>query len=276
MISAAVGFQCPDCVREGARQTRQNEGPFGGQRSRNPALTSIVLIGLNAVVWLAITLTGAGSSALVRLLALVPLGRCWSAAQPSAFYPDAATAAICHTLGSEGVWEPGALGGAWWQLITSGFTHVEILHIGMNMLALWFLGPPLEHALGRGRFLALYFISLLAGSAAVVWLSPATSLTLGASGAIFGLIGALLVLTKKVGGDMRTVLIWLGINVAITFIGGTGISWQGHLGGLVGGLIASAIIMFAPRQNRTAHQVAGLVALGLAIVAALVARAFIG
>ncbi len=275
MISASVGFQCPECVRQGARETRQNEGPFGGERSKNPALTSIVLIGINVAVWLAITLTGGNNSMLVRLLALAPDGRCWSVAQPGAFYPDATTAALCQLVGGDGLWQPGALSGAWWQLITSGFTHVEILHIGMNMLALWFLGPPLEQALGRARFLAVYFISLLAGSASVLWFADPNTFTLGASGAIFGLIGALLVLTIKVGGDVRTVLIWLGINVAYTFIG-SGISWQGHLGGLVGGLAASAIIAFAPRQNRTTTQWAGLAALGAAVVAMIGARMFLG
>lgn len=275
MISASVGFQCPECVRQGARETRQNEGPFGGERSKNPALTSIVLIGINVAVWLAITLTGGNSSILVRLLALVPDGRCWSVAQPGAFYPGASTSTMCQLVGGDGVWQPGALNGAWWQLITSGFTHVEILHIGMNMLALWFLGPPLEQALGRARFLAAYGISLLAGSASVLWFADPNTLTLGASGAIFGLIGALLVLTIKVGGDVRTVLIWLGINVAYTFIG-SGISWQGHLGGLVGGLAASAIIAFAPRQSRAATQWAGLAALAVAVLATIGARILLG
>lgn len=275
MISASVGFQCPECVRQGARDTRQNAAPFGGERSSNPALTSIVLIAINVAVWLAITVTGGNNSALVRLLALAPDGRCWSVDQPGAFYPGATTAALCQSIGGDGVWQAGALSGAWWQLITSGFTHVEILHIGMNMLALWFLGPPLEQALGRARFLAVYFISLLAGSASVVWFAAPTTFTLGASGAIFGLIGALLVLTLKVGGDVRTVLIWLGINVAYTFIG-SGISWQGHLGGLVGGLAASAIIAFAPRENRTTLQWSALAALSLVVLAVIGARVMLG
>ena len=129
--------------------------------------------------------------------------------------------------------------------------------------------------MGRARFLAVYGISLLAGSASVLWFADPNTLTLGASGAIFGLIGALLVLTIKVGGDVRTVLIWLGINVAYTFIG-SGISWQGHLGGLVGGLAASAIIAFAPRQSRAATQWAGLAALAVAVLATIGARILLG
>ena len=82
---------------------------------------------------------------------------------------------------------PGFVDGAYWQLVTAGFTHVSILHIGFNMFALWVIGPQLELALGRARFLALYFLSLLAGSAVVLWAAPEFQATLGASGAIYGL-----------------------------------------------------------------------------------------
>lgn len=274
MISAAVGFQCPDCVREGARQTRQNELPFGGRRADNTMITSVTLIAINVAVWVLILLTGGQSSRWVQTLALTGQGYCGSISDPNSYYPRVSTAAACATS-PDGLWIPGALDGAWWQVITSGFTHVQPLHIGLNMLALWFIGPPLERILGRTRFLAIYLLSLLAGSATVLWLSPGAQSTLGASGAIFGLLGALLVLTIRTKGDLRNVLTWLAINLVATFYI-SGISWQAHIGGLIGGLIASAIIMFAPRQNRTAHQIAGLVALGLAITAALVARAFIG
>ena len=83
---------------------------------------------------------------------------------------------------------PGPLNGGWWQVLTSAFTHISILHIGMNMLALWFLGPPLEQVLGRVRFLAVYGISALTASAAVMWLSAPDSVAVGASGAIFGML----------------------------------------------------------------------------------------
>jgi len=256
MISAAVGFQCPDCVSAGARQTRQNQGPYGGARSRDPRLTSIVLIGLNAAVWVAILLTGGANSWLANLLSLVPAGRCDSVSQPNSYYPDL-PAAACIAF-RDGNWQPGVASGAWWQLITNAFTHIEVWHIGLNMLALWFLGPGLEQALGRVRFLAVYFVGALAGSASVMWLSDPSDMTLGASGAIFGLLGALLVIAYKVRGDVRNVLIWLGINVAFTFMG-NGISWQGHLGGLIGGALATAIIVYAPKQNRSRLQLAGII-----------------
>jgi len=271
MINAAVGFQCPECVAQGARETRQNQLPYGGTRSGNPAITSITLIGLNLAVWLAITLTGGGASRLVDVLALTPSGFCLSAADPTSWYPDAG-AALCATM-PDGWWHPGVGSGAYWQVLTSAFAHIEFMHLALNMLAVWFLGPTLESALGRTRFLAVYLLSALTASAVVLWLSPQASTTLGASGAVFGLIGALLVLAYKVRGDVRTVLLWLGINVVYTFFGPGSISWQGHLGGLAGGLVAAAVIAYAPRQQRSRTQLLGLIGLGLAGLALVVVRA---
>ena len=177
-----------------------------------------------------------------------------------------------RALEADGSWQPGVAEGAYWQLLTSAFTHVEILHIGMNMLALWFLGPSLERALGRARFLAVYLVSALAGSVVVLWLADASTMTLGASGAVFGLIGALLVLAYKVHGDVRSVLIWLGINVVYTFIGPGSISWQGHLGGLLGGVAAAVIVVYAPRQGRTRLQWLGLTGLAVLLLVLAVVR----
>jgi len=271
MISAAVGFQCPDCVRQGAKETRQAQGPYGGAISRNPATTTLVLIGLNAAVWLAIQATGGATSWLAERLALTAGGYCAVVGDPTRYFPDVTTSE-CAQL-STGVWmASGVSSGEWWQVITSAFTHIQILHLGLNMMALWFLGPMLERVLGRVWFLTVYVLSALVGSATVLWLSDSMGMTLGASGAIFGLIGALLVLTFRTGGDMRPVLMWLGINVIYTFVA-TGISWQGHLGGLLGGLAASSIIIFAPRANRLTTQLLGLALLAAAIVAAIVIRA---
>ena len=205
MRDAAVGFQCPNCVAEGARTTRSGRTAYGGLRPGNAGTTSLVLIGLNAVVWLLLMATGGTRSRLLEYLVLLPTGRCVSNDQPGAHYwasrrrPPAGRA---RTPG-DGHWYPGVSDGAYWQLMTSAFTHVEIWHIGFNMLALWVLGPQLELAIGRARFLALYLISALAGSTLVYWLADPGGTTLGASGAIFGLMGALLVVAFKVGGDFR-------------------------------------------------------------------------
>ena len=270
MISAAVGFQCPECVSEGAKQTRQNEAPYGGTRSANPSLTTIVLIALNALVWAAITATGGALSRLVDTLALLPVGRCLSAADPRSYYPDVGAQA-CRLM-ADGSWQPGVAEGAYWQLLTNAFTHIELIHIGLNMVMLWFLGPTLERTLGRVRFLAVYLTSALSASVVVMWLSEASTTTLGASGGVFGLIGALLVLAYKVGGDVRSVLIWLGINVVYTFIGPGSISWQGHLGGLLGGLAAMVIVIYAPKAGRSRWQLLGLLGLTALLLVLAVVR----
>jgi membrane associated rhomboid family serine protease len=135
------------------------------------------------------------------------------------------------------------------------------------MLALWILGPQLEMALGRIRYLGLYLLSGLVGSAAVYLLTPEFTPTLGASGAIFGLMGALLVIAYKQRADVSQLLIWIGINAALTFFAGANISWQGHVGGFVGGITLAGVLAYSPRERRTAYQVAGFA--GVTILVAL-------
>jgi membrane associated rhomboid family serine protease len=166
----------------------------------------------------------------------------------------------------------GVAEGAYWQPLTAMFTHVEIWHIGFNMLALWFLGPQLEAAIGRARFLGLYLLAGLCGSAVVYWFAPLNSLTVGASGAIFGLMGGLLVIGLKVKADLSQLLIWIGLNFLITVLGRGFISWQGHLGGFLGGALVAAIIAYAPRRHRRMWQGLGFGVLAVALVAAYVVR----
>lgn len=238
MVPGSVGFQCPECVQRGLKETRQNDLPHGGTRSANPRATSIALIGLNVAVWVAVLLTGWYSSELIPTLGIVP----WLVSR-----------------------------GAFWQVITSGFLHVGITHILFNMAALWMLGPNLEQALGRARFLAVYFCALLGGSAAVMLFSEPDGLTLGASGAIYGLMGALVVFAIRYKGNLQQILIWLGINVAISFTF-PNISWQGHFGGLLGGALVAAILVYLPKEKRNLQwPLVGLVA--LVFVAAIAVRA---
>jgi membrane associated rhomboid family serine protease len=251
MRSASVGFQCPDCVKEGAKSTRQARTPYGGQRVGDPRLTTFVLIGINAVVWVLVLATGGRGSTLVDKLALLP-------ATSVRGVPGGGVTVV------RGVDE-----GAWWQLVTSMFTHVEPLHIAFNMLALYFLGPMLETVLGRARFLAVYLVSGLVGSAAVMLFSPPHVQTLGASGAIFGLMGALVVLALKVGGQVQTVFVWIGLNMVFTFTV-SGISWQAHVGGLIGGVVLGAAMVYAPRQHRSLVQwsaTAAVLVISLVVVA---------
>lgn len=270
MNTAAVGFQCPECVREGQRTTRTARTMYGGLRTANGSATTMVLIGLNALVWLLINVTGRYSSRLYDIFSLRPSGVC---EQGSGFFPGVGSEAICHQVPASGVrWAPGVADGDYWQLITAGFGHVEIWHIASNMLFLYLVGPQLEVLLGRARYLALYMLSLLAGSTLVYLAAPLQSATLGASGAIFGLMGAYLVICIKRHLDLRQVLILIVANFAITFAI-SGISWQGHVGGFVGGAAIAGVLAWAPPgRRRTAFQVAGMSAIGVILIVLILAR----
>ena len=274
MRDAAVGFHCPSCVAEGAKSTRQGRTAYGGRRSGNPATTSLVLIALNVAVWAAITLTGGRASPLVDQLALLVRGRCDPAGQAGT-YLGAPTEQIC-LQGVGGSWVPGVSDGAVWQLVTSMFTHVEIWHLVGNMVALWFLGPQLELAVGRLRFLAVYLVSGLAGSAMVLWFAGDLVQTVGASGAIFGLMGALLVMALKVGGNLSQIGLLLLANLVIT-VTVPGISWQGHLGGFVGGLLVGTVLVHAPRgPRRPLWQGLGVGLVTLAVLVAITVPLAVG
>nr|WP_269779336.1 rhomboid family intramembrane serine protease [Propioniciclava soli] len=262
MVEAPVGHQCPECVARGTAETRQATLPYGGRRSADPTRTSIVLIGVNVLVWVVGFLTGGVRSPLFSTLSLSPTSICLAG---NSYYPGFDRAA-CAASGATYV--PGVSGGAWWQLLTSAFVHVDLMHIAFNMLALWFLGPSLERALGRGRFLALYLLAALSGSVFVLFLSDPLSQTAGASGAIFGLLGALLVLAVRAGGDVRSLLMWLGLNVAITVFGASWISWQGHLGGFVGGAVVALLLIALRGRGRERLQIGALAGLGVLLGAA--------
>ena len=256
MQPASVGFQCPECVKEGARSTRQGRTPYGGKRHAGGPVVTWTLLGLNLVVFVLVSATGGGASKVLTHLGLLPVGGVFAD-------PSSPTGAYLVRGVSEG---------ATWQLVTSMFTHVEIWHVVFNMMALYLLGPQLEQVLGRLRFAAVYLLSGLVGSATVYWLAAESSLTIGASGAIFGLMGALLVLALKVGGNVQGVLTLLAVNGVITVLGSQYISWQGHLGGLVGGVLMGAAMIYAPRERRAVVQAAGTALVGLAVLVAVVAR----
>ncbi|GAA4705054.1 rhomboid family intramembrane serine protease [Nocardioides conyzicola] len=263
MRDAAVGFQCPECVAEGKKSTRSGRTAYGGLRPTNASTTTLVLIGLNVAVWIAILATGAASSRLVDLLALRPSGFC---DLQNGFVQLHVSQAACN-----GTWMPGVSDGAYWQLITGAFTHVQLLHIAFNMFALYLFGPQLEIYFGRVRYLALYFISALTGSALVYWAAPEYTPTVGASGAIFGLLGAMLVVSLKIRVNVQGIVVLLAINFLMTATI-SNISWQGHVGGFVGGVLVAGVLVYAPRRHRTAYQSAGLVALTVVTLLAIVAR----
>ncbi|MFD5446932.1 rhomboid family intramembrane serine protease [Streptomyces sp. NPDC127100] len=231
MVNASVGFHCPDCARGGggtgpAPAASRPRTLAGGAVAADPRLVTKILIGINVAVFIAVR---ARSSLLGDL---VLIGQ-WP---PAPYMP------------TEGVAE-----GEWYRLVTSMFTHQEFWHIGFNMLGLWWLGGPLEAALGRARYLTLYLASGLAGSALTYLLAAPTTASLGASGAVFGLFGATGALVRRLNADMRPVIALLVINLVFTF-GWHNIAWQAHIGGLVAGAVIGYAMLHAPRERRTLVQ----------------------
>ena len=165
--------------------------------------------------------------------------------------------------------------GGWWRLLTAAFLHYGPIHLGINMFSLWILGAPLELRIGRGRFLLLYLVSGLAGSAGALLLDP-NSATAGASGAIFGLMGAIFVLERQgISIFAGSVLGLLVANLLFTFTFGAFISIGGHLGGLVGGMLGTLAMSRFGRGN-AAYGRLGLVGIAslLSVGAASVAVAY--
>ncbi|QWC86364.1 rhomboid family intramembrane serine protease [Nocardioidaceae bacterium] len=270
MTPASVGFQCPPCVQAGQKATRQGRTAFGGTFSSDPTITSMALLAINVVVWLAVQASGGRDSRLVDLLGLRGLGIC---SDGFSGYPNLPRAACEAQPGL--TYLPGFGDGALWQPLTSLFTHVDLLHIGFNMAALFFLAPQLERVLGRVRLLAVYLLSGLAGSLAVLWVGPPYTPTIGASGCIFGLLGALLIVFVRRRLPLGGLLFWLGLNAVITF-SVPNISWQAHLGGFVGGLVTMAVLAYAPRRSRIVVQAAGLAAFTVLLLAGFALRLLVG
>jgi len=130
----------------------------------------------------------------------------------------------------------------WYRLFTVALTHGGIFHLGFNMYSLMVLGNPLEAAYGKQKFLIVFFFSLLTGSLTSAYFASLYSASVGASGAIFGLFGALAIVGKKIGADIRSIIVIIGINFAFGFALG-GVDWRAHLGGLIGGVVAAQLVM---------------------------------
>ncbi|MCH9718481.1 MAG: rhomboid family intramembrane serine protease [Actinomycetia bacterium] len=236
MSAAPVGFQCPECVREGQQQTRQVVTPMGGEPIRDFYVTK-VLIGIN--VGLFIVEMVAGMDAVIRQ---------WG------MYPAAVS-----------------LGGEWWRLFTAAFLHGSLLHIGFNMLVLWLVGRPLESILGHVRFVVLYLLAALGGSIASYTFSPLNTLSVGASGAIFGLMAALLVAGHSLKADVTQIAVLLAINIGIGFVV-AGIDWRAHLGGAAVGAVVAAIMAYAPKDSQVLWQTLGVLAVCGVLVTMMMVR----
>ncbi|MET8581639.1 rhomboid family intramembrane serine protease [Streptomyces collinus] len=242
MREAAVGHQCVECVKEGARSVRQARTAFGGRISAVPLVT-YVLIGLNVLAYLA----ELARPSVVDRFGMLGAG-------------------LRGTDGAHYLWQypydssvhaEGLVGGEWERLLTGAFLHmppsegIGVLHIVMNMASLWTVGRVVETQLGRVRYLALYLLSALGGSVLQLLIAP-DALGVGASGAIFGLGAAYWIMGRRLGYDMQAVnrymiglLLWLVLSAGMT-------SWQGHLGGLLTGGTVTLAYAYAPRDGRRA------------------------
>src|SRR5215510_10200460 len=242
MVFAPVGIRCPDHAGRSQGASRVTEGVRRASYEGQGALVTKILIGINVLVFL-INLAQGSSLTQVR---------------GDLFVRGA-------------LYVPGGLDqGEWWRLITAAFLHASLIHLAFNMLVLWFVGGPVEQAIGRGRFLAIYIVSGLAGSAGAILFSP-NAVTVGASGAIFGIFGAALVLelqgSNVLGGQALGLIV---VNLIFTFAI-PNISVGGHIGGLIGG--ALSMLAFS-RLGRThgiygrpgVLGVLGVIAVGVASV----------
>jgi membrane associated rhomboid family serine protease len=240
MNFAPVGIRCPDHANVGAvKATPARTIQTVSQRTRALAAPATMgLIALNVAVYMITAAQGGGIN--------LPGGQLFS------------------NWALQGA---SVSNGDWWRLVTAMFLHGSLLHIGFNMLALYWLGTIIEQALGTPRFLLVYFVSGLAGSAGALWFSSAFAVTVGASGAIFGLIGALLILEYlSTGSLMGQAMVLILVNLAFTFAV-PGISIGGHVGGLTGGIVATFALMRYRMPPQRAMGIALAAAVGLASLA---------
>jgi membrane associated rhomboid family serine protease len=216
MTPTPVGMRCPECMQQRTKVVRGPSGGGGDGFSRTPA--TFILIGLNVIAYLIEIGSGGGG--------LSPGG---------------------SVVTDFALFGPSVAEGELYRLVMSGFLHASLLHIGFNMFLLYFLGRLLEPALGTPRFLALYFASLLAGSFGALLLDP-NALTLGASGAVFGLAGATFVIARgrgmdAIAGEIGFLIVF---NLVISFTV-SNISVGGHLGGLTAGVICALGVVAGER-----------------------------
>lgn len=233
---APVGYHCPECVREARASAPRTSRPLLRslpRASRGGPTVTYSLIGANVALYLLQVLSGGWVTNLLYYIPVLTVS------------------------------EP-------WRMITSVFIHGSILHIAFNMLSLYIFGRILEPMLGRWRFLALYLLSGLGGSVAVLLLNP-TGGVLGASGAVFGLMGAILVIQRGLGGNGTQLLVLIGLNLAVGFFV-SNVSWQAHVGGVItGALVALVYVRTRARRQQTLQWM-----LTGGVLAALVVLTFVG
>jgi membrane associated rhomboid family serine protease len=240
MVTASVGFHCPECVREGQRSMRPVKTMYGGRARGSGGEVTKALIGINVVIFLvtvssgASVVSGTGSSDVYQRFALIP-------------------PAVAH--------------GEWYRLISSMFLHYGLPHIAVNMYALWIMGHALESMLGRLRYLALYFLAGIGGSIFSFALGPVFAQSAGASGAIFGLFGAFFIILRRRNLETGGIVAMIAINLVFSFTI-SNIDWRGHVGGLIAGAAIGYVFAAAPTgEHRDRFQAAGAAAMAVVLAA---------
>jgi membrane associated rhomboid family serine protease len=248
---APVGVICPECMRE-ARASMPRTRPEAIRRigflsrSGQPVMT-YALMALCVLVFIFQSIPGIGSHVTQALL--YAGGYSYPASAGGSFQP--------------------------WRLLTSVFAHGGLLHIALNMYTLWVFGQILEPMIGRWRYLTLFLISGVAGSVGMLYLAPNQG-AVGASGAIFGMFGALVVIQRKLGGPIRQLIVLIIINLAIGIVPifGSNIAWQAHVGGLVGGLLTGLVLTETRKRSQFPLQVILLIVLAALVVLAGISPVF--
>jgi membrane associated rhomboid family serine protease len=233
---AAVGVQCPECVREGRKSTAKTPLRTQASRAFRPSSGApVVTYSIIAICAIVFVLQWVGGSAVTNQLA----------------------------FGQHVLTEP-------WRVLTAAVAHGSILHLLFNMYALFLMGSVLEPALGRGRFIMLFVLTALGGCVAVLLIAPGATV-IGASGAVFGMFGAFFIIQRRLGGNATQIMVVIAINLVLSFII-PGISWEGHVGGLIVGAALGAILS-RTRGPRMARLQAILIS---AVAVVLVAAIFAG
>jgi membrane associated rhomboid family serine protease len=226
MVTASVGFHCPECVREANRDVRQVRTSTGGKRSARPGVVTMTLIGICVVMFGLQNLIGPSFTYRTNLIAMAP---------SVGALPSSSNIGVAYGFGE------------WYRLITSMFVHENIWHLGTNMLSLYWIGIPVESRLGRVRYLLTYLTCGIVGAAVSYAFLSWNASSLGASGAIFGLLGVLTVLALREKLNIQPIITVILLNLAFDFAI-PGIDWHAHLGGLGAGLLLGAALAYAPRR----------------------------
>lgn len=242
---AAVGVICPECMREQRQSAPRTKSATLTRLKRSDSPVTLAIIAITVFVFILQWIPGLGVQSALQFAGLY--------VEPSLGTP----------------FEP-------WRALTAALVHSTstlILHVGLNMYMLWIFGPVLEKMLGPWRYIWLYVLSAIGGSAAVVLFAAPNVAVIGASGAIFGVLGAFVIIHRKLGAKMTQLYILLAINLGIGFLPGMSISWQAHVGGMAVGLLLGLIFFETRTRGRQKYQLPLLIAASVLVLVLLFSKA---